>query len=70
VLTLLAAAVPVQSRSSDATSASTGGGAQVGYAASRSVLDDYLTAITVVSTAGHARPGVLLEIEAVANIPG
>ena len=43
--------------------------AQVGYAASRSVWGDHRTAITVVSTAGHARPGALVEIDAVAIIP-
>ncbi|WP_218004397.1 RidA family protein [Microtetraspora niveoalba] len=43
--------------------------AQVGYAAARSVWGDHRTAITVVSTAGHARPGVLVEIDAVAIIP-
>jgi enamine deaminase RidA (YjgF/YER057c/UK114 family) len=44
--------------------------AQVGYAASRSVWGDHRTAITVVSTASHARPGALVEIDAVAIIPG
>jgi enamine deaminase RidA (YjgF/YER057c/UK114 family) len=43
--------------------------AQVGYAASRSVWGDHRTAITVVTTAGHARPGALVEIDAVASIP-
>ena len=43
--------------------------AQVGYAAARSVWGDHRTAITVVSTAGHARPGALVEIDAVAIIP-
>jgi enamine deaminase RidA (YjgF/YER057c/UK114 family) len=43
--------------------------AQVGYAASREVWGDHRTAITVVSTAGHARPGALVEIDAVAVIP-
>lgn len=43
--------------------------AQVGYAASRSVWGSHRTAITVVSTAGHARPGALVEIDAVAIIP-
>lgn len=43
--------------------------ARVGYAASRSVWGDHRTAITVVSTAGHARPGALVEIDAVAIIP-
>ncbi|MEY2460283.1 MAG: hypothetical protein QOG30_2113, partial [Acidimicrobiaceae bacterium] len=43
--------------------------AQVGYAASRSVWGDHRTAITVVTTAGHARPGALVEIDAVAIIP-
>jgi hypothetical protein len=43
--------------------------AQVGYAASRSVWGDHRTAITVVSTAGHARPGALVEIDAVVIIP-
>ncbi|MGX5182884.1 RidA family protein [Streptomyces avermitilis] len=43
--------------------------AQVGYAASRSAWGNHRTAITVVSTAGHARPGALVEIDAVAIIP-
>ncbi|MCO5995927.1 RidA family protein [Actinoallomurus rhizosphaericola] len=43
--------------------------AQVGYAASRSIWGDHRTAVTVVSTAGHARPGALVEIDAVAIIP-
>jgi enamine deaminase RidA (YjgF/YER057c/UK114 family) len=43
--------------------------AQAAYAASRSVWGDHRTAITVVSTAGHARPGALVEIDAVAIIP-
>ncbi len=43
--------------------------AQVGYGASRSVWGDHRTAITVVSTAGHARPGALVEIDAIATIP-
>jgi enamine deaminase RidA (YjgF/YER057c/UK114 family) len=43
--------------------------AQVAYAASRSVWGNHRTAITVVSTAGHARPGALVEIDAVAIIP-
>ncbi|MCO5968409.1 RidA family protein [Actinoallomurus soli] len=43
--------------------------AQLGYAASRSVWGDHRTAVTVVSTAGHARPGALVEIDAVAVIP-
>ena len=43
--------------------------AQAGFAASRSVWGDHRTAVTVVSTAGHARPGVLVEIDAVAVIP-
>lgn len=43
--------------------------AQVAYAASRSVWGNHRTAITVVSTAGHARPGTLVEIDAVAIIP-
>jgi enamine deaminase RidA (YjgF/YER057c/UK114 family) len=43
--------------------------AQVGYEASRSVWGNHRTAITVVSTAGHARPGALVEIDAVAIIP-
>jgi enamine deaminase RidA (YjgF/YER057c/UK114 family) len=46
-----------------------GADAQVGYASSRSVWGDHRTAITVVSTAGHARPGALVEIDAVAIIP-
>jgi enamine deaminase RidA (YjgF/YER057c/UK114 family) len=43
--------------------------AQAGFAASRSVWGDHRTAITVVSTAGHARPGALVEIDATAAIP-
>ncbi|WP_433610679.1 RidA family protein [Prescottella agglutinans] len=43
--------------------------ARVGYAAALSVWGDHRTAITVVSTAGHARPGVLVEIDAVAVVP-
>ncbi|GAA4602407.1 Rid family detoxifying hydrolase [Actinoallomurus liliacearum] len=43
--------------------------AQVGYMAARSVWGDHRTAVTVVSTAGHARPGALVEIDAVAIIP-
>jgi enamine deaminase RidA (YjgF/YER057c/UK114 family) len=33
------------------------------------VWGDHRTAITVVSTAGHARPGALVEIDAIAIIP-
>jgi enamine deaminase RidA (YjgF/YER057c/UK114 family) len=44
--------------------------AQVGYAAAQSVWGNHRTAITIVSTAGHARPGALVEIDAVAIIPG
>ncbi len=43
--------------------------AQVGYAASRSVWGDRRTAITVVTTARHARPGALVEIDAIAVVP-
>jgi enamine deaminase RidA (YjgF/YER057c/UK114 family) len=43
--------------------------ARVGYAASQSVWGDHRTAVTVVSTAGHARPGALVEIDAIAIIP-
>lgn len=43
--------------------------AQVGYQASRSVWGDRRTAITVVTTAGHARPGALVEIDAIAVVP-
>jgi enamine deaminase RidA (YjgF/YER057c/UK114 family) len=43
--------------------------AQAGYEASRSVWGNHRTAITVVSTAGHARPGALVEIDAIAIIP-
>ncbi|WP_214323861.1 RidA family protein [Nonomuraea sediminis] len=46
-----------------------GSDAQVGYEATRSVWGDHRTAITVVSTAGHARPGALVEIDATAIIP-
>jgi enamine deaminase RidA (YjgF/YER057c/UK114 family) len=46
-----------------------GADAQVGYAASRSAWGNHRTAITVVSTAGNARPGALVEIDAVAIIP-
>lgn len=48
---------------------SNGADAQAGYAAARSVWGDHRTAITVVSTAGHGRPGALVEIDAVATIP-
>jgi enamine deaminase RidA (YjgF/YER057c/UK114 family) len=44
--------------------------ARAGYAASQSVWGEHRTAITVVSTAGHARPGALVEIDAVAVLPG
>ncbi|MFE6222410.1 MULTISPECIES: RidA family protein [unclassified Streptomyces] len=43
--------------------------AETGFAASRSVWGDHRTAVTVVTTAGHARPGALVEIEATAIIP-
>ncbi|MFF3552632.1 RidA family protein [Streptomyces tsukubensis] len=43
--------------------------ARVGYEASRSVWGDHRTAVTVVSTSGHARPGALVEIDAVAYVP-
>jgi enamine deaminase RidA (YjgF/YER057c/UK114 family) len=43
--------------------------AQLGYEASRALWGDHRTAITVVSTAGHARPGALVEIDAIAIIP-
>ncbi|MCM2393232.1 RidA family protein [Streptomyces albipurpureus] len=43
--------------------------AQAGYAASRSVWGDHRTAVTVVYTSGHARPGALVQIDAVAIIP-
>lgn len=43
--------------------------AQLGYEASRSVWGDHRTAVTVVTTAGHARPGALVEIDAIAIIP-
>nr|WP_245717184.1 RidA family protein [Nocardia jejuensis] len=46
-----------------------GADVQAGFAASRKVWGEHRTAITVVSTAGHARPGVLVEIDAVATIP-
>ncbi|MFC7403483.1 RidA family protein [Georgenia alba] len=46
-----------------------GSDAQAGYAAAREVWGDHRTAITVVSTAGHARPGALVEIDAVAIVP-
>ncbi|WP_225728216.1 MULTISPECIES: RidA family protein [unclassified Nocardia] len=42
---------------------------QAGYAATRSVWGEHRTAVTVVTTAGHARPGALVEIDAVAVIP-
>jgi enamine deaminase RidA (YjgF/YER057c/UK114 family) len=44
--------------------------AQAGYAASREVWGNHRTAVTVVTTAGHARPGALVEIDAIATIPG
>lgn len=43
--------------------------AVAGYAATRAVWGDHRTAVTVVSTAGHARPGALVEIDAIAIIP-
>jgi enamine deaminase RidA (YjgF/YER057c/UK114 family) len=43
--------------------------AQAGYMASAAVWGTHRTAITVVTTAGHARPGALVEIDAVAIIP-
>ncbi len=43
-------------------------GAQ-GFAAARPVWGDHRTAITVVTVAGFARPGVLVETDAVAMIP-
>ncbi|MFI9507391.1 RidA family protein [Nocardia sp. NPDC052566] len=46
-----------------------GADVQAGYAASQSVWGDHRTAITVISTAGHARPGALVEIDAIALIP-
>jgi 2-iminobutanoate/2-iminopropanoate deaminase len=42
--------------------------AMAGYAASRSVWGDHRTAVTVIAVT-PARPGVLVEIEAVAMIP-
>ncbi|WP_405132844.1 RidA family protein [Nocardia sp. NBC_01388] len=42
---------------------------QAGFAASQSVWGNHRTAITVISTATHARPGVLVEIDAIATIP-
>jgi enamine deaminase RidA (YjgF/YER057c/UK114 family) len=47
-----------------------GADAQAGFAATRSVWGDHRTAVTVVTTASHARPGALVEIDAVAAIPG
>lgn len=46
-----------------------GGDAYAGYAAAQAVWGDHRTAITVVSTAGHARPGALVEIDAIAIVP-
>ncbi|MEU8901014.1 RidA family protein [Nocardia sp. NPDC048505] len=43
--------------------------AGTGYAAAYKVWGEHRTAITVISTAGHARPGALVEIDAVATIP-
>ena len=43
--------------------------AQAGYMATRSVWGDHRTAVTVVSTTGHGRPGALVQIDAVAVIP-
>ncbi|MFB7723575.1 MULTISPECIES: RidA family protein [unclassified Nocardia] len=43
--------------------------AQAGFAASRAVWGDHRTAITVITTAAHGRPGALVEIDAVATIP-
>jgi enamine deaminase RidA (YjgF/YER057c/UK114 family) len=47
-----------------------GADAQAGFAATRAVWGDHRTAVTVVTTAAHARPGALVEIDAVAAIPG
>lgn len=46
-----------------------GGDAQAGYVAAQSVWGEHRTAITAVSTAAHARPGALVEIDAIAIIP-
>lgn len=43
--------------------------AQAGFAASQAVWGHHRTAITVLTVAGLARPGALVEIEAVALIP-
>ena len=46
-----------------------GNDAFAGYQATQAVWGDHRTAITVVTTAGHARPGALVEIDAIAIIP-
>ena len=43
---------------------------QKGYAAAQEVWGQHATAITVVQVAGFARPDVLVEIEALAQVPG
>ncbi|MEJ3652472.1 RidA family protein [Actinomycetes bacterium KLBMP 9759] len=43
--------------------------AVAGFEASKKVWGEHRTAITVVTTAGHARPGALVEIDAIAIIP-
>jgi len=43
--------------------------AQQGYASAFEVWGAYPTAVTVVQVAGFARPGVLVEIEAIAAVP-
>ncbi|KAA8885607.1 RidA family protein [Nocardia colli] len=43
--------------------------ARAGYEASQSIWGNHRTAITVISTAEHGRPGALIEIDAIALIP-
>ncbi|MBM7172335.1 RidA family protein [Streptomyces sp. G44] len=70
VLTVLAAAGAGPEHVAKLTIYLVGGvDAQVAYAAARSVWGEHRTAVTVVSTAGHARPGALVEIDAVAALP-
>lgn len=43
---------------------------RVGFAAAQPVWGAHRTAVTVVTVAGFARPGVLVEVDAVAHVPG
>ncbi|GIH08515.1 hypothetical protein Rhe02_65820 [Rhizocola hellebori] len=46
-----------------------GADVNAGFAATRQVWGDQPTAITVISVASFARPGILVEIDAIARIP-